>query len=125
MGVGDHVQVARDGGEAVAYLEGEGAYHDRALYPLPSLMLLDLKLPKKSGLEILEWVRSDPRYKELRVIILTSSREPRDIQRAHELGVVAYHVKPADFHEFAALVESIGHSWIALTKQKKIPDERG
>ena len=88
-------------------------------------MLLDLKLPKKSGLEILEWLRNDPRYKELRVIILTSSREPRDIQRAHELGVMAYHVKPADFHKFTELVESIGHSWIGLTKQKMIPDARG
>lgn len=119
-GVGDHVQVARDGGEAVAYFEGEGIYHDRALHPLPALMLLDLKLPKKSGLEILEWVRNDPRYKDLPVIIFTSSKEVEDIKRARELGVEAYHVKPVDYKDFTEVVTSVGLRWMTLAKPSGI-----
>jgi CheY-like chemotaxis protein len=120
-GVGDHVQVARDGGEAVAYLEGKGAYHDRTLHPLPALMTLDLKLPRTSGLEVLKRIRNDPRFKDLPVVILTSSKEPGDIERARELGISAYHVKPVEFKEFNALIRSIGHIWMELTKQTGVP----
>lgn len=124
-GVGDHVQVARDGAEALAYLQGEGAYHDRALHPLPALMTLDLKLPQKSGLEVLERLRNDPRFKDLPVIILTSSKEPGDLARTRELGVVAYHVKPVDLKEFTELMKSIGMIWITLTKRAIVPGARG
>jgi CheY-like chemotaxis protein len=115
-GVDGHVQVVRDGEDAIAYLTGEGRYHDRALYPVPALMLLDLKIPKKSGLEVLEWLRTDGLHKDLPVIILTSSREARDVARANELGVTAFHTKPVDLKELTALVMSIGLLWITLAK---------
>jgi CheY-like chemotaxis protein len=115
-GVVDHVHVVRDGEEAIAYLTGEGCYHDRALYPVPALMLLDLKIPKKSGLEVLEWLRTDGLYKDLPVVILTSSRDARDVARANELGVTAFHTKPVDLKELTTLVMSIGHLWITLAK---------
>lgn len=116
VGMGDHVQVARDGSEAIAYLKGEGCYCDRVLHPLPALVMLDLKLPRTSGLEVLEWLRNDPRFKDLPVVILTSSNEARDIARASELEVMAYHTKPADLKEFTELVKSIGLLFITLAK---------
>jgi CheY-like chemotaxis protein len=116
-GASDRVQVVRDGGEAVAYLQGAGIYQDRAVYPFPALMILDLKLPKKSGLEVLEWLRSDPLCKDLPVVILTSSKEPGDIARSRELRVMAYHVKPVDYKEFTAVIQSIGQLWRTLTKE--------
>ncbi len=116
VGLAERLQVAKDGEEAVAYLEGQGQYQDRTLFPLPKLLILDLKLPKKSGLEVLSWLRKEPRFKDLPVIILTSSKEPSDIARARELGVVAYHVKPVNFRGLTAVVMSISASWITLTK---------
>lgn len=124
-GIGDHVRLARDGEEAIAYLKGEGRYKDRALYPFPALMVFDLKLPKKSGLEILAWLRSEPRLKDLPVIIFTSSKEPTDIARAQELGVAAYHLKPVEFKELIELVRSIGLFWITLMKRPEAPGTRG
>ena len=121
LGIGEQVRYARDGGEALAYLGGEGVYQDRTLHPLPSLMVLDLKLPKKPGLEVLAWLRNDPRLKDLPVVIFTSSKEEGDVRRAEELGVEAYHVKPVDYKDFTEVVKSIGLLWITLTKQAGAP----
>lgn len=115
-GVSDRVRVARDGEEALAYLRGDGGYQDRALHPLPALITLDLKLPRKRGLDVLEWLRNDPRFKDLPVVILTSSKQSEDIARARELGVMGYHVKPVDLKGFMELVKSIGLLWLTLTK---------
>jgi CheY-like chemotaxis protein len=120
-GVEGSVREARDGEEAVAYLEGKGDFRDRSKHPLPSLVLLDLKLPKKSGLEVLEWLRGRPDLRTIPVVVLTSSRESRDMARARDLGVAAYHVKPVEFGEFMGVVESIGRNWLARTK----PDRAG
>jgi CheY-like chemotaxis protein len=87
---------AVDGVEAIAYLSGEGPHRDRHQSPVPNLVLLDLKLPKKSGLEVLEWIRSSPDLQDLRVFMLTSSNDPRDIERAKALGVQEYLIKPVD-----------------------------
>ncbi len=114
-GIADRLQVAEDGEEAVAYLEGRGRYENRSQHPLPALIVLDLKLPKRSGLEVLQWLRNELRLKDIPVIILTSSTEPSDIARAHELGVAAYHVKPVDFKDLCELVKSFGLFWIKLT----------
>lgn len=88
------LQVARDGEEATDYLLGRGAFADRSKFPLPFLVLLDLKLPLKSGLEVLETIRETPALANLCVVVLTSSAEERDVVRAHELGAQAYLVKP-------------------------------
>ena len=117
LGIGDRVRLARDGMEAVEYLEGRGAFADRKENPLPALILLDLKLPRKSGLEVLEWLRSVPGLQELPVAILTSSQEPGDVERARELGIVSYTVKPVDLHKLTRVVQSLGRLWIKLAKE--------
>ena len=111
-----HLRVAEDGQEAVAYMEGRGRFENRGEHPVPALVILDLKLPKKSGLEFLEWLRKDSRFKDTPVIILTSSNEPRDVLRAQELGVTAYHVKPVAFKDLCDLVHSFAGYWIELTQ---------
>ena len=88
------VQSASDGKEAVEYLQGEGRFADRAAFPLPFLVLLDLKLPVKNGLEVLQAIRARPELARVSVIVLTSSAEERDIARARELGARAFLVKP-------------------------------
>lgn len=107
------LKVVRDGLEAVAYLAGEGKYADRASFPLPSFVLLDLKLPKRSGFEVLEWIRSDPRVHRLPVIVLTSSTETRDVIRARALGILAYLVKPVGFDELRRLAQILYRYWSA------------
>ena len=88
------LHVACDGKEALDYLEGKGVYDQRDQYPLPALVFLDLKLPYLSGFDVLEWIREHPSLRELEVIVLSSSSEDRDENRAHQLGVSAYMVKP-------------------------------
>jgi CheY-like chemotaxis protein len=110
------LRIVRDGDEAIAYLSGQGPYGDRNRYPLPSLILLDLKLPRKSGLEVLEWIRSDPALRVLPVVALTSSAETSDIERAYALGVNSYLVKPLGFEDLLDLVKSLGMYWMILNK---------
>ena len=88
------IQIVVNGQDALDYLGGARKFGDRALYPLPSLVFLDLKLPFVGGLDVLEWIRSQPSLKELPIVVLTSSAEGRDRQKAAELGVKAYFVKP-------------------------------
>jgi CheY-like chemotaxis protein len=88
------LQLAEDGQQAIEYLGGTGKYADRATYPFPSLVLLDLKLPYVHGFEVLAWLKSQPACKDLRVIILTSSGEERDRDRAQEFGIESYFTKP-------------------------------
>jgi len=111
-----HLRVAEDGLVAVAYMEGTGRFENRSEHPLPALIILDLKLPKKPGLEFLEWLRKDFRCKDTPVIILTSSKEPTDLLRAQELGVTAYHVKPVDFKDLCELVHSFAEYWIQIVQ---------
>src|SRR6185436_2235354 len=95
--------VVNDGEETVAYLKGEGKYADRYEYPLPALLLLDLKMPKKNGFEVLEWIRQQPGLRRLRVVVLTTSDSPDDIDRAYELGANAFMVKPLERQQFLEL----------------------
>ncbi len=111
------LQVVGDGEQAVAYLAGEGRYADRVTYPLPVLVLLDLKLPRKSGLEVLEWIRQQPGLKRLRVVILTSSKEAADINRAHELGANSDLVKPGTFDALIEMVKAVDLYWM-ITSEK-------
>ena len=105
-----------DGEAATTYLVGSAPFEDRSRYPRPTLILLDLKLPKKSGLSVLEWVRSLPEFRTIPVIILTSSMEPSDLRRAYELGVTSYMVKPTGFDEMLALIKGITTYWFGLNK---------
>lgn len=90
------LRFARDGEEAIAYLRGDGAYGDRSQYPLPTVLLLDLNMPRKNGFEVLAWIRQQPALKRLHVYVLSASSQPDDIQRAYELGANSYLVKPGN-----------------------------
>ena len=116
-GLANPLQVVEDGALAVAYLAGEGPYADRTVHPLPVLVLLDLKLPRKSGLEVLQWVRQQPGLKRLRVVILTSSNQRADINQAHELGANSYLVKPGTFDSLVEMVKKLDLYWM-ITSEK-------
>jgi CheY-like chemotaxis protein len=111
-GVTNPLQVASDGEQAMAYLTGEGSYADRERHPWPSLMLLDIKLPRKSGFEVLAWMRQEPALRRVPVVMLTSSAQSADIARAYDAGANAYHVKPSDSEGFFALAEALKTYWL-------------
>lgn len=106
------VHVAEDGRQAIEYLSGEGKFEDRNTYPLPCLILLDLKLPGKGGLEVLKWMREREEFTTRVVIVLTTSREPRDIHEAYRLGANAYLVKPTSPAQLAEVISAIKTFWI-------------
>jgi len=110
------LRIVRDGEEAINYLGGREPYADRTRYPLPSLVLLDLKLPKKSGLEVLEFLRAQPSLEQTPVIVLTSSQESSDIQRAYALGANSYLLKPVGFDGLLDMVKAIGMYWVILNQ---------
>jgi CheY-like chemotaxis protein len=105
------LQVVTDGEEAMAYLRGAGKYADRTGFPLPMLIVMDLKMPRRTGFEVLEWVKADPLLRRIPVVIVSSSDNPADINRAYDLGVNAYMVKPVDFQQVEHLFDSITHYW--------------
>ena len=106
-----------NGEEAIAYLAGEGNYTDRELHPLPNLVLLDLKLPRKSGLEVLGWLRQQPVLQRLPVVVLTSSRERSDVNRAYELGANSYLVKPVRSQDLVEMIKSLDLYWLLLNEK--------
>jgi CheY-like chemotaxis protein len=111
------LRIVEDGDAAVAYLAGEGVHADRMASPLPTLILLDLKLPRRSGLEVLAWLRSQPgRLGRMPVVVLTSSRENLDVDRAYQLGANSYLVKPVDFDGLLDLVRTAGLYWTVLNE---------
>jgi CheY-like chemotaxis protein len=108
------LQVVTDGQAAIDYLSGVGIYEDRLQHPLPELVFLDIKLPLRSGHEVLEWLRGQPAFKTLPVVMLTSSNHPSDIERAYRLGVTSYLLKNADPVEFCQGVRIILKYWLRL-----------
>ena len=118
------IHVASDGDMALAYLQGEGAYANRDAFPLPVLILLDLKLPRRSGLEVLQWLRQQPGLKRLPVVILTSSRETADINHAYELGANSYLVKPVAFDTLLEMVKTLNLYWMILSEKPEVGDVR-
>ncbi len=118
--VANPLQVVRDGEEALAYLSGQGLFADRERHPLPVLMLMDLKMPRKSGLEVLEWVRRQPGLKRLPIVVLTSSNQNPDINRAYELGANSYLVKPAGFDSLLELVKNLDMYWLILNEKPEL-----
>jgi two-component system response regulator len=104
-----------DGAEALDYLHQRGAFANRP-NGLPAVVLLDLKMPKVDGLEVLRQIRADPKLKFLPVVVMTSSREEQDLVRSYELGVNGYVVKPVDFHEFMEAVKMVGGYWAVVNE---------
>lgn len=114
------VYTVEDGDAAVAYLAGEGTYADRGDHPLPGVVLLDLKLPRRSGLEVLEWVRHSPTLRRLPIVVLTSSRESADVNRAYDLGANSYLVKPVGFDALTDLVRILQGYWVGWNEKPEI-----
>jgi two-component system, response regulator len=112
----DEIVVARDGIEALDYLFATGEHQDRDASKLPRLVLLDVKLPRLDGLQVLERLRGNPKTKLLPVVILTSSTEPRDLAGGYSLGANSYIRKPVDFQEFVEVVRQIGQYWLVLNE---------
>lgn len=109
--VGNPLRVATDGRQALAYLAAAGAVATRAQYPLPFLVLLDLKLPYRDGFQVLEWIRTQKHLNEVVVVMLTGSDEARDHQRAYSLGARSYLVKPASADDLKRLLDSLHSYW--------------
>ena len=113
--VANPVDVARDGAEALDYLFRRGAFAGRST-ETPVLVMLDLKMPKVDGLEVLRTIKADPTLKQIPVVVLTSSREQRDVIQSYKLGVNAYVVKPVEFEKFVDAVKQLGLFWLLLNE---------
>lgn len=115
-GIEGGLQVAEDGEVALNYLKGKGEFADRIRYPLPALILLDLKLPKVMGIDVLKWVRQQPELAVVVVIILTSSQQRADIHQACALGANSYLVKPSSPHDLGELMLLVKRYWLELNQ---------
>ena len=111
----NHVQWLKDGEEALAYLFSEGQYMDQPT-PRPRVMLLDIKMPKVDGIQVLKRIKSDGRTRAIPVVMLTSSKEESDLVRSYDLGVNSYLVKPVDFQRFSEEVVRVGYYWVAMNQ---------
>jgi len=114
------VQTVEDGEAAIAYLSGKPPYEDRTLYPLPVLVLLDLKMPKRDGFEVLQWLRSQPALGRVPVVVLTSSNQTLDINRAYELGANSYLVKPVGTDAMVDMLKTVELYWLITNKAPEL-----
>jgi two-component system, response regulator len=112
----NNISIVHDGEEALDFLFCRGAYASRLSEPLPRLILLDLKLPKVDGIEVLAQIKADARTKTIPVVILTSSREERDLVNSYNLGANSYIQKPVDFDQFRQVVKSLGLYWLVINQ---------
>ena len=110
------LHIVRDGQEAIDYLSGANAFSDRGKYPLPYLILLDLKMPRKTGMDVLEWLSKQPELRCLPVIVFTSSAQRTDIERAYELGANGFVVKPSSTEKRAELVKALALFWFEFNE---------
>jgi len=117
--LGNRLQVVRDGEQAVAYLSGQNGYADRSRHPLPDLLLLDLKMPRLDGFEVLKWIRQQAFLSLLRVIVLTSSAQLRDVKLAYQLGANSFLVKPMDFNHFVDVAQMLEY-WLQMTLAREL-----
>ncbi len=116
MNLSNHLHVVRDGEEALEFIFSTGHYAARGIENRPKLILLDLKLPKVDGIDVLRQVKSDPRTHTIPVVVLTASRQERDIVDSYECGVNSYIVKPVDFGQFVEAARSLGMYWLLLNQ---------
>ena len=119
-GITSDLQVAEDGAEAIDYLSGKGEFADRSRYPLPSLILLDLKLPRVMGMDVLKWIRAQPQFDMTVVIILTSSQQRSDVQSAYSLHANSYLVKPTSPIDLTDMMGSLKNYWLQLNQPTAI-----
>jgi CheY-like chemotaxis protein len=110
------LQVVRDGANVIAYLKGEPPYSDRAKYPLPDLLLLDLNMPMMDGFTVIRWIRAESGLERLRIIVLTASQSIQDVTLAYKLGASSCMVKPADFEQLVAMSHAIFSYWLISAK---------
>ena len=113
--IANPLQMVVNGDEAIAYLSGEGRFQDRAMYPLPIMALLDLKLPRRSGIEVLKWIRPASSLPTVPVVVLTSSPDGADVKAAYQAGANSYLVKPVAFEGLHRMIESVSHFWLVLS----------
>jgi len=118
--IANPLRVVRDGEEAMAYLSGQDQYADRQRHPLPVLLLLDLKMPRKSGFEVLRWLRQQSGLKRLPVVVLTSSNQSPDINKAFDLGANSYIVKPGGFDSLVEMVKNLNLYWLILNEKPQL-----
>lgn len=110
------LKIIENGEDAIAYLSGDGQYNDRTQFPIPNLILIDLKLPRKSGHEILEWLGNQKELKRIPKIVLSSSLRSIDINRAYDLGVNSYLAKPSSFDSWLNIIKNIQSYWVQLNE---------
>jgi len=122
-GVGISLQVVNDGEQAVQYLSGQGAYADRHAFPIPALVLLDVKLPRRSGLEVLSWVRGCEQLRRLPIVMLTSSNQSADVNRAYDLMANSYLVKPSALEDLVELIKKITGYWLELNVTPRVGED--
>lgn len=113
-GVTNPLNVVRDGEQAVEYIQGTGQFADRASHPLPAILLLDLNMPKKSGFEVLEWIRGQSGLRRLPVIILSASKQKEDVRKAYNLGANSYLTKPTNFDQLVDMVKVVEMNWLKV-----------
>jgi len=130
-GIKNPLFVVRNGEEVLAYLQGTGRFSNREEYPLPDLLLLDLKMPRMDGFEALHWLRRQPGFSSLRVVVLTSSEEMRDVNKAYGLGANSFMVKPMDFQNVVELGKLVHDYWLIgsrapeTSRELRKPHENG
>lgn len=117
--IANNIQIIEDGEEALNYLFRKGKYQDRPENDEPKLIILDIKLPKVNGLEILVKIKSDEKLKVIPVVVLTSSREEQDVVQSYKLGVNSYIVKPVDYYNFTESVKKLGFYWLLINQSIK------
>jgi two-component system response regulator len=118
----NRIHVARDGAEALEFIFCEGAHAHRKIEDTPKVILLDLKLPKVDGLEVLQRLKGDPRTRAIPVVVLTSSKEQSDVVQSYQLGVNSYIVKPVNFDRFAEAVQELGMYWLLLNQPPNLQE---
>ena len=116
-GLRNSLKTVSDGSKAIEYLSGRGVYADRERFPQPFLLLLDLKMPRTDGFEVLKWVRAEPELNRLLVVVLTSSTLQRDVDRAYELGANSYLVKPVELAEMAHMIQRFEVYWSEINRR--------
>jgi CheY-like chemotaxis protein len=123
VGIIDAIHLVKDGAEAMRYISGDGIYADRRIFPPPTLVLLDLKMPGANGFEVLKWIRSQENFDSLVVVVMSGSRDDADIQHAYELGANSYLIKPTKFEDLVRMMESLKdyQNWAGRKRQDLAP----